>query len=405
MVPTALTHTHWETVLAAVCDPERRCVPFLGAGVNSEGKDYAGLPLAKHVTHALLGKLMPIDGAAVDDDIACRLADLEDSFADYAELVQPRLRDLPRVAFHVAFNSDRTTFIQWIKDILCDEGHEPSPVLQALARLPFKLIVTTNYDRLLERALGDRKFTKVVQPIAGFSDVELSAWEAALTKSATSDELWLYKIHGSFVDPVGGNGDGATAMAEEDVLITEEDYITFLTVASRPKETLPTQITARLTSSVLLFLGYGLQDWDIRTMHKGLIEHLTPHRQRKSFAIQKDPSEFWVGDLLKKYAGKDAKRLTAQIDSFTKESGHPSSLTSNLHHFREVGDFGAHTQEDENASIIDVDREEAEWTLDLVDRLFDYFIVQPAKDEAIKGRLDAKIERAGRKPLRDKEDS
>jgi hypothetical protein len=117
-----------------------------------------------------------------------------------------------------------------------------------------------------------------------------------------------------------------------------------------------------------------------------------------------------MGDLLKRYAGKDQKRLTAQIDAFTEEPGHPSSLTGNLHHFREVGDFGAHTQEDQETEagepvVIDVDREEAEWTLDLVDRLFDYFIVQPAKDERIRRQVDEKGKRAGRKPLRGGEDS
>jgi hypothetical protein len=42
-------------------------------------------------------------------------------------------------------------------------------------------------------------------------------------------------------------------------------------------------------------------------------------------------------------------------------------------------------------------------SLDLVDRLFDYFIVQPAKDDQIKRRMDEKINRAGRKPLRPEE--
>jgi hypothetical protein len=112
-----------------------------------------------------------------------------------------------------------------------------------------------------------------------------------------------------------------------------------------------------------------------------------------------------LGDLLRKYAKKDEPNLVAQIDAFTAESGHPSALTDNLHHFREVGNFGAHTQEVQAAEsgepvIIDVSREEAEWTLDLVERLFDYFIVQPAKDEEFRARMDEKIERAGRKPLR-----
>jgi hypothetical protein len=85
-----------------------------------------------------------------------------------------------------------------------------------------------------------------------------------------------------------------------------------------------------------------------------------------------------VGDLLKDYAKKKHWSLTARIRSFINDGGHPSSLTTNLEHLREIADFGAHTQEAEQESesgemevvIIDADREDAEWTLDLVDRLF-----------------------------------
>jgi hypothetical protein len=37
--------------------------------------------------------------------------------------------------------------------VLDDEDIEPSPLLRTLAALALKLVVTTNYDRLLERAL------------------------------------------------------------------------------------------------------------------------------------------------------------------------------------------------------------------------------------------------------------
>jgi Domain of unknown function (DUF4145) len=49
-----------------------------------------------------------------------------------------------------------------------------------------------------------------------------------------------------------------------------------------------------------------------------------------------------LGDLLKRYAGKTMNSLTAQIDAFASEGGHPSNLAENLHHFREIGDFAAH---------------------------------------------------------------
>jgi hypothetical protein len=113
-----------------------------------------------------------------------------------------------------------------------------------------------------------------------------------------------------------------------------------------------------------------------------------------------------LGDLLKRYAGQTQNSLTAQIDGFTGQPGHPARLTQNLHHFREVGDFAAHTQEtsEPEPAVIDVSREEAEWTLDHVDRLFEYFIVQPAKDEAIKASMDEKIKQAGRRPLRPSDD-
>jgi hypothetical protein len=67
--------------------------------------------------------------------------------------------------------------------------------------------------------------------------------------------------------------------------------------------------------------------------------------------------------------------------------------------FPEIADFGAHTQTDDRAEIIDVGRDEAEWTLDILDSLFDYFIVAPERNRVRREAVDAKISAAGRKPL------
>jgi len=116
-----------------------------------------------------------------------------------------------------------------------------------------------------------------------------------------------------------------------------------------------------------------------------------------------------VSDLLKKYAKRDEKRLTAQIDSYLAQPGIPSWITSGLHHVREAADMSAHTQEDQSedqedaGTVIEIDREEAEWTLDFVLRLFDHFILGPAKDAEIQARIEDKSRRAGRRPFgRDK---
>jgi hypothetical protein len=106
-----------------------------------------------------------------------------------------------------------------------------------------------------------------------------------------------------------------------------------------------------------------------------------------------------LADVLEKYDGQTDFNLESRIEKFASNKEHPSQLRENLHHFREVANFGAHTQRDDQAEIIDVAEGEAEWTLDLLDRLFDYFIVTPERDRRMRESMDEKIQRAGRKPI------
>jgi hypothetical protein len=107
-----------------------------------------------------------------------------------------------------------------------------------------------------------------------------------------------------------------------------------------------------------------------------------------------------VGDLLSEYARHDQRRITQQIDAFNGNTAHPRRIRENLHYLREIADFGAHTQVDEREEIVESTREEAEWTLDVVDRLFDYFIVTPHRDKEMRESFDDKIAQVpGRKPI------
>ena len=56
----------------------------------------------------------------------------------------------------------------------------------------------------------------------------------------------------------------------------------------------PRLISGELADGTLLFLGYSLEDWTFRTIFKGLIESLPKTKQRRSFAIQLHPPDFWV---------------------------------------------------------------------------------------------------------------
>jgi len=50
-----------------------------------------------------------------------------------------------------------------------------------------------------------------------------------------------------------------------------------------------------------------------------------------------------------------------------------------------MGNWTAHTKtnKDDQAEIIEASHEEAEWSLEIVDRLFDYFIIGPERDASI----------------------
>lgn len=106
-----------------------------------------------------------------------------------------------------------------------------------------------------------------------------------------------------------------------------------------------------------------------------------------------------LGDLLEQYAGLSQFRLEDRVDAFIADETRPREIRENLHYFREIANFGAHTQKDDQQEIIDVTEEEAEWTLDILDSLFEHFIVVPARDHGIRESIAAKIAKAGRTPI------
>lgn len=110
-----------------------------------------------------------------------------------------------------------------------------------------------------------------------------------------------------------------------------------------------------------------------------------------------------LADLLEKYAGRSEYNLAMRIDKFIEDSRHPSHLKDNLHHLREIGDFGSHSQKDLNTGeILDASPEEAEWTLEVIDSFFDYFVVAPERDAQRRAAWEKKMSDAGRKPIKKK---
>jgi hypothetical protein len=106
-----------------------------------------------------------------------------------------------------------------------------------------------------------------------------------------------------------------------------------------------------------------------------------------------------LADLLERYVGLNDFNLNDRVDKFRADKTHPSTLRENVHHFREIANFGAHTQKNDQDQIISVNRDGAAWMLDFLDRLFDYLIMSPAKDQKMREAWDENLAEAGRKPI------
>ena len=97
----------------------------------------------------------------------------------------------------------------------------------------------------------------------------------------------VYKMHGA-VD--------RRLSTRDQYVITEDDYIEFLTRLTRGKA-IPAIFAEPFRSRHFLFLGYGLRDWNLRVILSRVEKDLGGTRGRTSWAIDAAPSaverRFW----------------------------------------------------------------------------------------------------------------
>ncbi len=178
-------------------------------------------------------------------------------------------------------------------------SYQPGEVHEYLTECCCPLIVTTNYDTLLEEAFSRKGKTcnvvvyKMATPLAYVKRAGATAWESVEPQRLTldlQDRPTIFKMHGSSI---------AEAPDEDSYVITEDDYVDFLSRMSG-QTAVPAIFGEPFRRSHFLFLGYGLKDWNLRViLHK--IWKDWP-RKYASWAIQEhaDPleREFWSGRKL-----------------------------------------------------------------------------------------------------------
>lgn len=93
--------------------------------------------------------------------------------------------------------------------------------------------------------------------------------------------------------------------------------------------------------------------------------------------------------------------LSKEIEEFIAAKDTPGYLATAVDAVRNVGNFAAHPLKDTNTGeIVDVEPGEAEWLLEVVESLFDFVFVQPARLESRKQELNEKLKRLGKPEMK-----
>lgn len=108
-----------------------------------------------------------------------------------------------------------------------------------------------------------------------------------------------------------------------------------------------------------------------------------------------------VQDVIREKAGIKKKTLDAEITELIGSGQLPSWLGANLDSIRAVGNFATHPIKSTNTGeVVEVEPGEAEFLLDVLDDLFDFYFVQPAKAQQHLGAINAKLKDAGKPALK-----
>jgi hypothetical protein len=105
--------------------------------------------------------------------------------------------------------------------------------------------------------------------------------------------------------------------------------------------------------------------------------------------------------VLREKAGVKHSDLAQEIQE-ALDSGHlPSHLAESLDAIRNIGNFAAHPIKSKSTrEVVPVEPGEAEWNLEVLEALFDFFFVQPARLRKKRDALNKKLSDVGKPPMK-----
>lgn len=106
-------------------------------------------------------------------------------------------------------------------------------------------------------------------------------------------------------------------------------------------------------------------------------------------------------NILREKAGVKKGDLANEIQQVIDSKSLPSHLSESIDAIRNIGNFAAHPlKSTSTGEIIDVEVGEAEWLLDVIEALFDFYFVQPAILKSKREALNKKLSEIGKPPMK-----
>jgi hypothetical protein len=244
------------------------------------------------VTHIRSQHFTPILGPGLTDSLMGARQELARQWAQTFEYPMARheQEDLPNVAQFVAVMTDTPTLRTNLGEYVTQQLHHRYPgigpvsterplrdsVLKAweqhraatpaephtvLARLPCPIYVTAQPLELIGEALrreGKAPEVEVCRWRPDVYDWPASVFEQEPEFVPTAERPLVFHVFGHLG-------------FEDSLVITEDDYLDFLARVAGDPTLIPLPVQRALADSALLFLGFGLQEWDVRVVLRALV--------------------------------------------------------------------------------------------------------------------------------------
>lgn len=105
--------------------------------------------------------------------------------------------------------------------------------------------------------------------------------------------------------------------------------------------------------------------------------------------------------ILRSKANVKPMDLAKEIEQVISSKTLPTHLAEAIDAVRNIGNFAAHPiKSTASGEVISVELGEAEWTLDVLEGLFDFYFVQPATLQRKRAELNAKLASANKPPMK-----